>query len=414
MNIYKNFLFLTLVLITNSAMATSSSIGSTMDWGDNSIKLYCYLQDSALDSEELYHKIHSEEFEYDGVKFRNLNLETHIEWNEESPSIINIKRPVATYAKSDLGDDIVFNLRWKTDDGVGFYTTFYAKPVDEFDLMECYSVNYPGYTMYQQPNTDLLRETLLSKIGYQNGQFDIGSFKEWYKSYYMGFSEEQGFYKDGLPLVFNGAYREVLEYLPFSDEFKMVHLTLNLDTPFEEYIQAIVEKIELFEEEKILQKPFNQTRTALKLLDGYLYDGDLICEDFDDKVYGINECSQLFITGADGGHHPLTLAGKFAWCAGHLSVKDGKIYSISNTSGHYRPSLYNFYTLVEFLNEKDLFSEGVLLSYYTGSMGAKKLIEGENVEDFFAKLDRNTLEATWREETSSKISDSEFFAFIMS
>lgn len=52
--------------------------------------------------------------------------------------------------------------------------------------------------------------------------------------------------------------------------------------------------------------------------------------------------------------HSSMNAGAPVYAAGELMVKDGKITALSTHSGHYTPSLYNTYRMLQFLSEQDV------------------------------------------------------------
>jgi len=59
-------------------------------------------------------------------------------------------------------------------------------------------------------------------------------------------------------------------------------------------------------------------------------------------------------------HHSSMLAGGDVICAGFVSIKDGKLVSIFNSSGHYQPTIANVFMTIELL----LDSHGIVPSSY--------------------------------------------------
>ncbi|MBC7622158.1 MAG: hypothetical protein H7232_02095 [Aeromicrobium sp.] len=76
-------------------------------------------------------------------------------------------------------------------------------------------------------------------------------------------------------------------------------------------------------------------------------------------IYAMDEYGNLFIEGDNmkpkdmGFQHSSFLAGRPVLCAGSIKIEDGRLVSIDNSSGHYRPTQKNLYqALLELSNQK--------------------------------------------------------------
>ena len=65
-------------------------------------------------------------------------------------------------------------------------------------------------------------------------------------------------------------------------------------------------------------------------------------------------------------HHYL-FSGVDVACAGHISIKDGKVTYIDNASGHYMPSHLNLLFAIKYFHDLELFAEGATANDQSGS-----------------------------------------------
>ena len=83
-------------------------------------------------------------------------------------------------------------------------------------------------------------------------------------------------------------------------------------------------------------------------------------------AFVIDLTGQLFVAPHIEGqlHHSTFKSGEDVICAGLISIKDGKVTDITNSSGHYKPSLNNMIYAVNLFNQMELFKEDAKINYF--------------------------------------------------
>ncbi len=135
---------------------------------------------------------------------------------------------------------------------------------------------------------------------------------------------------------------------------------------------------------------------------------DLIV-DCEKKVYNCQKDSMIYIFDSKSDnfycmglakltkHHSHLGMGKPVWCAVNICIKNGKITLLTNDSGHYLPHVYHLYTLVKYLNHKNLFAEAedVIIRAIEFKNNTSLCCSSYNLNQFLASYNEEELRLSW-------------------
>lgn len=253
----------------------------------------------------------------------------------------------------------------------------------------------------------------VKNLGYDGDTFCLKTFSSGFCNRYLGFTkDEPGFnLQTATPVVHDIEAFSLTEYLDISNEHFIV-LNPCFVAPVSDPTQWLAARVKDIYDSLQKKHSFHRIRDdaavrhPLTIKDRELHLEMNIADEIDNKIYAISPNNHFYIEGKDCGNHPNLLKGGFAWCAGHLSIKKGKITFLSNNSGHYLPSLYHFYTVVKKLNSEELFEKDAELNAVEN---AHALITHKfSVDDFLKNYDESVLQENWKREINERIRNNTF------
>lgn len=314
---------------------------------------------------------------------------------------------------SPLGQGFLLTAEWMTEDNPspGINTTFqmsfcvYPKLIIPDEL--------PLTVWAYSPEKAL---SFVRSLGYDGDTFSLETFSFWFRNRYLGFTKDDlGFYpQNAKPIVYNGEAFSLVQYLDISNEYfvflnplLLSHLPpdpAHIPDPILWLATRVKDIYSSLQQESsfISTREDSVIRRLLTIGDRELRFEMSIADEIDNKIYAISPNNHFYIQGNDWCHHPDLLKGGFAWCAGHISIKKGKITFLSNNSGHYRPSLYHFYTFVKKLKSEELFEEDAELNACDFSR------HNFSVDNFLQNFDESFLQEQWKREINERIHGNRF------
>lgn len=260
---------------------------------------------------------------------------------------------------------------------------------------------------------------IISDAGYNGQDFDFTKFSKWYCRKFLGYTgKELGFDESGKPTLFNRYYDgNFTWYLNFLKD-KRVHIKnsmINESFAVDEddlhiMVEKILKDIPSTLEQVLISELVKNTgiRRPLEMKDGHIYfDNGELAYCSPNTTFAVNTKGKIFIRGCGDGYtsHPDLLKGKYAWCAGHMGAKDGKINYLWNSSGHYLTTLYHFYTFVEFLQNGNFFAPTAVIKQVS--------LERTTVELFLASFNKEDLRSLWEEEAKKRLSHTPFLKIVV-
>lgn len=265
----------------------------------------------------------------------------------------------------------------------------------------------------------------ISDAGYNGKDFDFTKFSKWFCSKFLGYTgKELGFDESGRPTLFNTDNLDSAATFDYHLNFlkdKRVHINSNMisgpramdENYFHTWVEKILKDIPSNLEKVLPSHVFRdaEVREPLETKDGHIYLSNGALANFDTgTTYAVNTKGKIFIPGFGGGYryHPDLLKGKSAWCAGTMGAIDGKIDYLYENSGHYLPTLYHYYTFVEFLQNGNFFTPTAELQVLRA--GSKQM----NVEQFLASYNKEDLRSLWVEEAKKNLNYTPFLKIVVS
>lgn len=258
-------------------------------------------------------------------------------------------------------------------------------------------------------------KSYMAKMGYDGENFNYHTFAKWYGKTFMRYKKggNIGFNEKDQPIVFNLPHGESFgPHLPLLNGFRALLPCYFLYQP-ELDSKTLLKTI--YQNLPNIALRLEDDRERLTIKDGLVYGQSNEIQTLEGRVYGVDKKGNLYyVKGRENPHHDAALEGKDGLCSGYISVVDGKIKSISNISGHYRPHIYHLYVLVESLLSKEVLLSNSKIEYYIQSPQGD-IIKKVPLEEFLS-LDKNELRSQWEKMVQERINekDYKFFQSIIS
>jgi hypothetical protein len=260
----------------------------------------------------------------------------------------------------------------------------------------------------------------VNAMGYDGHTLRMESFASWFCDQYLGFNKEEvGFEQvTGKPVAYNIEVFHLVSYLELiKDHFVSLNPLKFSPTTYEPegWLNTMMESIyySLQREEAFLQIRHDQSvRQMLTITTEGIQLGMQKADNISKKIYAISPQGHFYTEGKDCGHHPDLLKGGYAWCAGHISLTNGKITFLSNNSGHYQPHAYHLYTFAEELYKQGLFGEQAEVEILRRINDTSKA-ETLPLTLFLTTYDKQTLRKNWEIEIVQRIENLPFIKAVL-
>lgn len=407
--------YLTLFFIF-SLLTISNGFASDNDINDAFFK---YFKSSSLTPQETFHQIQSSDFESESYRFHFIHQSSDI-LKYEPAGFIEIQK-VELHAES-FHLTASWLINWFPGVQAPFIMEFIGVPLcntyleisktqtepkinENITQLQSATENINEIIMPYSPDQAL---SFVQNLGYHPSEFDMKKFSQWFCNKFLGFTKDKiGFdVHTSKPVCYNYEAFNIYQYLDLHKEYhvEIDHGSFPVTMGTSEWLYDMVNNIY-----HLLQKsgsfinvqPDSRVRTLLTIKDKKLLSGAENATDINKEIYAISPTWDFYVRSqAYYGNHPGLLQGRFAWCAGHVSIEKGKITFLSNNSGHYLPHVYHFYTFVEELDQKELFAENALLEVARG-MKDQSLF---SVREFLEGHEKSGLKEAWKLMIQERIS----------
>ncbi|HQS84360.1 MAG: hypothetical protein B7Y25_05395 [Alphaproteobacteria bacterium 16-39-46] len=242
----------------------------------------------------------------------------------------------------------------------------------------------------------------VSTLGFDGKDLNMTIFASWFCKKYLGFTKKNLGFDDetGKPMTFNMEVMDFKSYLDIvKDHFVSLDISKFNPAPREigwlkEMLNGIYHSLQEQNSYRDL-RPDSDVRKYLSVKDSTLQLDGQVATVREHRIYAISQNWDFYIEGRKYGNHPILLRGYAAWCAGEILIIKGKIFFLSNHSGHYSPHPYQLYTFAQELNKASLFAEEAEIQVISQGIGGREEEKIISVDTFLKEYDAATLKKDW-------------------